>query len=152
MNCDTHRESISADLDGELRESEELGLWEHLAQCADCRGWRRDQIGLRYELQHWPEEALPSDLSAIIAPVARPARNVYRIPRILAWAAGIVILVQSAVTVSTLTSRSSVDMPYITADQETVETIVLTTRDRVQYEVHDTRHTTAPETEGQNGG
>lgn len=152
MNGDMYRELISADLDGELREFEELGLWEHLPQCATCRGWRRDQIGLRHELQHWPEEALPSDLSAIIAPVTRPARNVYRVPRVLAWTAGIVLLVQSAVTASTLTSRSSVVMPYLTADQETVETIVLTARDRVQYEVHHTRQMVAPEAEGQNGG
>ena len=152
MNCDVHRELISADLDGELRESEELGLWQHLTQCAECRGWRRDQIRIRYELQHWPEEALPSNVGEFFAPDTKSTRNVYRIPRVLAWAAGLVLLVQGAVTVSTLTSRSSLDMPYLTADQETVETIVLTARDRVQYEVHDTRYTIEPESEGQNGG
>jgi predicted anti-sigma-YlaC factor YlaD len=134
MSCEQYQELISADLDAELSAEEEPGLWAHLARCADCRRWRRDQLAMRGEFQRWPEEALPS-MTAETMRLAPPAkRKTYHIPRALAWAAMVVLLIQGVFLTSAIVRAPNTAEPVITlSEEETVETIVLTTKDRVSF-------------------
>jgi predicted anti-sigma-YlaC factor YlaD len=138
MSCENFQQRISADLDGELSAADEQPLYEHLASCETCRAWRRDQMEIRVELQQWPEEELPAMTSQrVVQPVAATAR-VYRVPRVLAWAAAVLLLVQGVYVTSTLVGGPSADeesVPML-ADEE-VETIIISDKDRVSYSTFD---------------
>lgn len=130
MTCEQYQELISADLDAELRADEEPALWEHLAHCTVCRAWRRDQLAMRYEFERWPEETYPAITDGPVKR-SRPATKVYRVPRVLAWAAAIVLLVQGALVTSSLMHTPDMRPDLAATDEETVETIVLTAKDEV---------------------
>jgi predicted anti-sigma-YlaC factor YlaD len=133
MNCEQYQELISADLDAELSAEEEPVLWEHLAHCAECRLWRREQLAIRGEFQRWPEETFPS-MAAEAALLPTTWRKVYHIPRVLAWAAVAVLLIQGALVTSKLVRSHDTEAPIIAVSpEETVETIVLTAKDRVSF-------------------
>jgi len=134
MNCDKYQEMISAQMDNELSVDDEPTLWEHLAHCENCRAWRRDQLSLRDEFAAWPEESLPP--SAWPLPPEQPVRA-YRVPRVLAWAAAILLLVEGAWIGRGLVSPPATQDDYSTPDDEIVETIVLTQKDRVSHGVQD---------------
>jgi predicted anti-sigma-YlaC factor YlaD len=134
MNCEQYQQLISADLDAELSADEEPGLWEHLAQCAECRRWRHDQLAIRNEFQRWPEESLPSMSAELALPPSRAKGKVYRIPRALAWAAVIVLLIQGVFVTSAIVRAPNTSEPLLAlSEEETVETIVLTVKDRVSF-------------------
>ena len=139
MACEEYQKRISADLDGELRADEEIGLWEHLRDCADCCSWRRDQILIRAEFHRWPLEALPAKIAEPAPSRTRSRAHAYRVPRPLAWAAGILIVLQSTLSITSMLSR-----PVETADEPLdtngyVETITLTPADRTSFTVHSSR-------------
>ena len=133
MNCEQYQEFASADLDGELDAENEPTLWEHLTRCETCRLWRRDLLAIRKEFQHWPEESLPSmPVESALPPSAR--RKVYHIPRALAWAAAVVLLVQGVFLTAGIVRAPETAEPVIALpEEETVETIVLTVKDRVSF-------------------
>lgn len=149
MSCDKYQEMISAQMDNELSVDEEPSLWEHLAHCENCRAWRREQLTLRDEFAAWPEESLPA--SAWPLPPAEPVRA-YRVPRALAWAAGILLLIEGAWIGRGLVGPRTPD-DYSTPDDDTVETIVLTQKDRVSHGVQDFVPDVEPNTpKDKNGG
>ena len=137
MTCTDYQEWISADLDAELGEEHGPELWAHLASCASCRQWRRDFQGIHADFLRWPEESLPE--AGFEATPKRIIREmgVYRVPRLVAWAAVIAVFVEAAYIASPLVGAkrpaSLAHSPMI----ETVETITLGPADRVQYRVVD---------------
>jgi anti-sigma factor RsiW len=104
MNCTRYRELISARRDGEITPDELAELEGHLQDCPDCRSFAGELENLGEALADRPREQLPemieqrilSDTIGAKAPAApRPAgflRGYYRVPRGLAWA-GILALV-----------------------------------------------------------
>ena len=90
-------------------------------------------MAMRKEFQHWPEETLPS---MVAEPALTPAakRHVYRIPKALAWAAVVVLLIQGVFVTSAIVRAPNTAEPvFALSEEETVETIVLTANDRVSF-------------------
>ncbi len=152
MTCDQYRELISADLDGELQPDEEVTLFTHLGTCDDCREWRRDQLMLRTGMHQWPQEALPEAIAVPPTMAQSTPRNSYRIPRVWAWAAAVLLLIQSALTVSSFTSNNSDTRVALDDAHDATETIVLTTEDRTRYTVQSLPAVTPVNDPTQNGG
>jgi predicted anti-sigma-YlaC factor YlaD len=138
MYCEDYQQRISADLDGELSAADERLLWKHLASCETCRAWRRDQMQIRAALQQWPEEELPAIPTPRVTPPVTATTRVYRVPRVLAWAAALLLLLQGAYVTSTLVGGPQISeetSPMLAEDE--VETIVLTEKNRVSYSTFD---------------
>ena len=134
MTCADYQEWISADLDAELREDDEPALWDHLAGCPTCRGWRRDVQAIHTDFSRWPEEALPArDAPGQIVHKSR----VYHVPRLVAWAAILALFVEAFVLTSPLQRFRATVPPAGGPVIETVETITLGPADRVEYRVVD---------------
>lgn len=70
MNCETWREVVSADLDGEATPAESAAVEEHLAECAACRRWAERAAVVTRRARTRPAEAAP-DLVGIV--LGRPA-------------------------------------------------------------------------------
>jgi predicted anti-sigma-YlaC factor YlaD len=138
MNCEDFQQLISTEMDGELSPSDEKLLWEHLSSCETCRAWRRDQIEIRLELQRWPEEEMPAMAVPMAAQSEPPRARVYRVPRVLAWAAALLLFVQGAYVTSTLVSGPRMNgEPALMTSEDEVETIVITDKHRVSYSTTD---------------
>jgi anti-sigma factor RsiW len=104
MNCTYYRGLISARRDGEITRDELADLDKHLRECPDCRAFARELADLGKALSERPREKFPENLERrILAETTggtkraaiKPSgllRGYYRIPRGLAWA-GILALV-----------------------------------------------------------
>lgn len=82
MSCDKYLETISDEVDGELKEGDSLFLMRHLVLCRDCRNEYRESLKLKDLLKEelsFSPVIVPSDFSSKIvgiiegAPVAEPA-------------------------------------------------------------------------------
>lgn len=154
MNCETVRETMSAELDGEATDEQLAPAYSHLAACADCRAWRREIIAVKGIFAALPEHPLPASIAGQLelAGTASPRvgrRNVYRIPRLLAWAAAAVVVLSIG-----WSSHQALTRPVTTSTAEVAETIVLTSRDRTSSSVmvRTTAETEREDKLPQNGG
>jgi len=97
MSCEKYREMISAGLDGELSQNDELSLREHLASCSDCRRLADELASMSEMNKTMPAAVMPEEIENRIKryTVEAPGRgkswrNVlfgyYRVPRGLVWA------------------------------------------------------------------
>lgn len=150
MTCDQYRELISADFDGELEPLEEVELFGHLAACADCRLWRRGQVEIRAEFIRWPEEEFAPSKELPRAVDVRQTRT-YRVPRTLAWAAGLLFVAQSTLTITTMLLGRGEDSDQVRTPG-TVETISLTPADCTSFTVSSSRQIPKPTVENPKGG
>ena len=69
MDCETWREVVSADLDGEATPAESAAVEEHLAGCAACRRWADRAAVVTRRARTRPAEAAP-DLVGIVLGVS----------------------------------------------------------------------------------
>lgn len=90
MGCDSWRDAISADLDGELDDDERPGLEAHLAACAACRTWCDDVAALDRTVRLRRAEVVPDLTDAILAGATTRARPRWRAPAVVATAAALV--------------------------------------------------------------
>ena len=58
MSCDSHREILSAMLDGEADPSEVEACLRHLESCPACARYRDELEASRTLLREWPQETL----------------------------------------------------------------------------------------------
>jgi len=103
MECSKYHELISARLDGEISKEDERLLEEHLASCGECSAFYKSMIELQHSLKNWHNEKLPANIESAVLeravshpghnPISRLFRNHYRIPRVVAWGALLLILV-----------------------------------------------------------
>jgi anti-sigma factor RsiW len=102
MNCEQYRQLISALVDKELNEGEQVILNEHLTQCSECVQYSEQIRELGRLTTEWEASAMPSDLEQAILERAKQKPQgwlgrlwggSYRIPRPVAWAAAVAILV-----------------------------------------------------------
>jgi len=100
MNCEQYRELISARLDGEIENRELAALEAHLKQCETCTAFSRqlDQLhALVVESQPtpMPDEVVETIMAKTYCRPGRWRRLVsghYRIPRPVAWAVAVALL------------------------------------------------------------
>lgn len=102
MNCEHCRQLISALVDKELTEGERGSLDEHLAQCSECAQYSEQIRELERLTAEWESSAMPREIEQAILDRAKQKRHgwlprlwsgSYRIPRPVAWAAAVLLLV-----------------------------------------------------------
>ena len=69
MDCETCREALSAQLDGESEPGDDDRAHQHVAACPACRAWQRDAVRLTRAIRVRPAAATP-DLTAVIVAAA----------------------------------------------------------------------------------
>lgn len=67
MDCTTHREILSAGLDGEATALEQAAADRHVATCAACTAWLDEAAGVTRAARLRPAEPLPDLTAAILA-------------------------------------------------------------------------------------
>jgi len=101
MKCEHCRQLISAAVDKELNEGEQVVLDEHLAQCSECAQYAEQIRELERLTSEWESSAMPSDVEQAVFARTRAGSQGwlgrlwgghYRIPRPLAWAAALALL------------------------------------------------------------
>jgi len=73
MNCDSHREVLSAMLDGEADPSEIEACLRHLESCPACSLYRDQLDASRAILREWPEETFAAASRTRMSPDRRLA-------------------------------------------------------------------------------
>jgi predicted anti-sigma-YlaC factor YlaD len=114
MDCETAREAISAQLDGEAPGVPAAGLDEHLAGCAACRDWREAAHEVTRRARIAPAAVLPRRTGEVLAAVRARARVPRRAMGTVAPArAGLALVAagQIAVTVPVLVFGSDHGAP-----------------------------------------
>ncbi len=113
MDCTTWEEKTSALVDGELDDAEASALFLHLASCRSCRDFYGKLAGLKDALhESWWEGLSPGDerprRSSPSEEKQPPGktRRVLRVPRPLAVAAAIFLLVAGGSVGAILTKQS----------------------------------------------
>jgi len=61
-NCDSYKELISQQLDGEINEDQAIELAEHLASCPECRQFKQSMVALHEDLLKLPEIELTESI------------------------------------------------------------------------------------------
>jgi predicted anti-sigma-YlaC factor YlaD len=105
MDCETAREAVSAELDGEAPGVPPAGLDEHLARCAACRAWREAAHEVTRRARIAPAVASPRRTGEVLAAVRARARVPRRrVGTVAAARAGLAVVAagQIAVTVPVL--------------------------------------------------
>ena len=141
MDCDYFRELLSANRDGELTEQENRVLTAHLQTCLPCRAFADELAALGDALALWRPEPLPSTVKdQILARTMGHAvnsrtgflRGYYRIPRSLAWAAILAVVLLLVNTFAGQFSARRPDAPSKPPDGSVmVQKVVLTQKDLV---------------------
>ncbi len=102
MNCEHCRQLISVAVDQELTEGERGSLDEHLAQCSECAQYAEQIRELERLTAEWEASVMPFDVEQAVLSRARAKPHgwlprlwsgSYRIPRPVAWAAAVLLLV-----------------------------------------------------------
>ena len=137
MDCENIRQTLSAEIDGEAPDRELSAAYRHLADCAECRRWRRDFLQIAKDFPAWADQPIPIEVTSRLqdhirktgtAP-RRKNRTVYRIPRPLAWAAAAILVLQIGWSSYRLASPEA--EPGYGLDAFVPSTIVLTDLDRI---------------------
>lgn len=143
MNCTRYRELISARRDGEITPDELTDLEQHLRDCPDCRSFARELEELGETIAERPQEQIPegierrilSDTIGAKAPSAsRRAgflRGYYRIPRSLAWAGIVALVVLVFFQIFTPLSKNTQKLAPAPIEDQPSQHIVLSQRDIV---------------------
>ena len=142
MNCEQIRQLISALVDQELNERERVTLDEHLAECSECAQYSEQIRELKRLTTEWEASQMPPEIERSILERAkqkppgwlgRLGGDSYRIPRPVAWAAVLLLVLLS---VNSMISRdgSTPEEQLITTpeDSQPVQHIILTEADIVQ--------------------
>ena len=138
MTCDQYRELLSAKFDKELTEPEQKALSEHLAQCAECTQYAEQLKELDRLTAEWEDAVMPPEVEqAILARAKTNPRGVftgsYRIPRPVAWAAMIALIILSVNSLFNGGDDDPANQLIITPeDSQPVQRIVLTEADVVR--------------------
>lgn len=143
MNCTQYRELISARRDGEITPDELTDLERHLRDCPDCRAFARELEELGEAMVERPRERIPekverrilSDtIGAKASTVSRRAgflRGYYRVPRSLAWAGVIALVVLVFFQIFAPLSKESRELTPAPVEDRVSQHIVLSQRDIV---------------------
>jgi len=142
MDCDYFRELLSANRDGELTEQENRVLTAHLQTCLPCRAFADELSALGDALALWRPEPLPSMVKDQIlgrtighAVNSRTGflRGYYRIPRSLAWAAilAVVLLLVNTIADPFSAHRQPDAASSPSVGSVRVQKVVLTQKDLV---------------------
>ncbi len=92
MDCETAREAISAELDGEAAEVPPAELDEHLAHCASCQAWRTAAYEVTRRARLASARVSPRRTSEVLAAVLASARvRRRRIETVAAARAGLAV-------------------------------------------------------------
>ena len=101
MNCEHCRQLISTAADKELTDGERGSLDEHLAQCSECAQCAGQIRELERLTAEWEASAMPADVEQAVLARTRAKPHgwltrlwggSYRIPRPVAWAAAVVLV------------------------------------------------------------
>jgi anti-sigma factor RsiW len=103
VNCSKYHELISARIDGEISKKDEEILEKHLEGCKECAALEKSLVELQGSLKGWSDAELPASIEKSVlekasyrkkhSPITKLFRDHYRIPRGVAWAAMLLILV-----------------------------------------------------------
>ena len=142
MNCEHYRQLISALVDKELNTEERGSLDVHLAECSECAQYAEQIRELDRLTSEWEASAMPPEIEQSVLAnsktkphgwLSRLWSGSYRIPRPVAWAAMLLLVLLS---VNGLLNRGSVDLEdeLIVSPEDSlpVQHIVLTKADVVQ--------------------
>ena len=142
MNCEQYRQLISALVDKELNSEERGSLDKHLADCSACKQYAEQVRELERLTSEWEASTMPPDVEqAVLARtkakprgwLARVWNDSYSIPRPLAWAAMLLLVLLS---VNGLLNRggSAPEEELIISPEDSlhVQHIILTKADVVQ--------------------
>jgi len=113
MPCQRYHEMLSAQLDGELPPDQAEVLTAHLETCATCRRLRQELTTLHNDMALDETAVLPAAVEKRILSVttgaeAAPWRGYYRVPRSLAWAAVLLLVLLAGNAMFDL-ARSDID-------------------------------------------
>ena len=137
MDCEKIREIISAELDGEATDDQLVGAYRHLADCPECRNWRREVLVIKGTFAFREDHPLPPSVTeqlrraeSATPPVEKKQwKSIYRVPRPLAWVAAVLIVLQigwSSYQIAAGPRGAKIEM-----DNGVPDTIVLTAMDRI---------------------
>jgi len=137
MNCKEIQETISAEFDSEATDEQLVHAYRHLADCPKCRNWRREVLVIKGTFALHEDHPLPQSVTERLdraeratQPVGKKQwKSIYRVPRPLAWAAAVLIMLQigwSSYQIAGGPRGSKIEM-----DNGVPDTIVLTAIDRI---------------------
>ena len=129
MKCEYFREMLSAHLDGELSREEEEALDEHLEGCESCRVFAAAIGGLKEKAAADRVETIPSGLEEKIlsqtikgSPKKESAlgfiRGYYRVPRGLAWATAVLVLILAVNSFRGVPDKSEMVAPSVEMSEQ----------------------------------
>jgi predicted anti-sigma-YlaC factor YlaD len=103
MDCSLVRESISAELDGEISPLARSSISEHLARCSECNEWHSAASVIHREARIAPAEEIPDLTSAILVTLG-DARDSTRADSLRAcrWILAVCALLQLSAAVPSL--------------------------------------------------
>jgi anti-sigma factor RsiW len=158
MNCTRYRELISARRDGEIAPDELADLEKHLRDCPDCRSFAHQLENLGEVMAQRPHAQIPENIERRIlsdtigekeSSISRPAgflRGYYRIPRSLAWAGILALVVLVFFQIFSPLSEDSRKRTPVPMETRQSQRIVLSQRDIVYT------HSFHEPSENSNGG
>lgn len=143
MNCEQYRQLISALVDKELNESERVTLDEHLALCSECAQYSEQIRELERLTTEWEASQMPSGVEQAILEAAKQKPHgwlgrlwsgSYHIPRPVAWAAVLLLLLLAVNSWRGHDDATPPDELIIAPDdlRPKVQKIILTQADIVQ--------------------
>ena len=144
MRCERARELMSAKLDGELTEKEELEMLRHLEHCPSCRQIRQQYEFLEAHIGTVASQP-PEDLTKrILAQTGmRPAP---RKKRRVMWGAGTVVAAAAALFL--LVASGSIPLPQMDSKAEMEQVTMDTAAGEAAEEQNDSNASAAPEESG----
>jgi len=147
LKCKDYKEMVSAQMDGEISPEEEQELNEHLKTCSECLSFAEEMQAMKADLPVWNDIQVPSDVEhKILNKTVYKRGNVkksilsvfagyYRIPRGLAWASGVIILVlivNAVINLNGFLQKS--EIPELRqANQPIIQKVTITENDLVSY-------------------
>ena len=140
MNCDKYNEMISALIDDEIEESSKKSLIGHIDNCSRCRKEYNRQMELRKAMREDCVLSMPVSLETKILEITGLKaegggskfdflRGSYHIPRPVAWAAMVVLIILAANTIFIEQNNDKREIPERQSGD--IQTIMLTDADIV---------------------
>ena len=133
MSCEKIREIMSAEMDGEAAEEQLIKVYQHLAECAGCRKWRREVLAVHGAFATGKESPLPASIAEKLHEYENATdqtEQAKRIYRPLAWATAAAVVLSVGWSSFQLAQK-----PASTIADEIAETIILSSRDKTSSAV-----------------